>query len=123
MEAPQQQPSLFGTRVRQIRERRRLTQQELAALSHTAYNTIWKIESGKLKAPSVYVAARIARALSASLDFLAGLYDEHAALDAQRTAREQQASELLPAAVEMVGRTDDPTPMKRTRTRKPAPVG
>jgi transcriptional regulator with XRE-family HTH domain len=23
----------------------------------------------------------------------------------------------------LVGRTDDPTPMKRTRTRKPAPVG
>ena len=91
MEAPQRQPSLFGTRVRQIRARRRLTQQELAALSHTAYNTIWKIESGTLQSPSVDVAARIARALSASLDFLAGLYDEPVALDAQRTAPVQAA--------------------------------
>jgi transcriptional regulator with XRE-family HTH domain len=76
MSAPEE-PLLFGTRVKQLRERRRLTQHELASLSHTAYNTIWKIESGTLKAPSVYLAARIARALCTSLDFLAGTYDEH----------------------------------------------
>jgi transcriptional regulator with XRE-family HTH domain len=78
MKTPQQPPGVFGTRVRQIRERRKLSQLELAQRAHTAPNTIWRIEQGQLKAPSVYVAARIAQALSISLDFLAGIYDEPA---------------------------------------------
>ena len=67
---------IFGERVRQLRERHHLSQQELAERADVPYQTIWRIERGIMKAPNIYLAARIAKALGASLDFLAGIYDE-----------------------------------------------
>lgn len=68
--------SLFGQRVAAMRDRRGWTQQDLAAKAHIPYQTIWKIENGTLKSPSLIMASRIARALDADLNWLAGLYDE-----------------------------------------------
>lgn len=79
---------LFGQRVMAMRERRGLTQQELAQQAGTSYQTIWRIERGLLKAPNVFLAARIAKALSASLDYLAGIYDERARCPLHATAVE-----------------------------------
>lgn len=76
MDALKEQPSLFGARLKQMRERRRLTQHELAERADTAYNTIWRLERGRRHTTTVEVGARLARALHTSLDYLAGIYDE-----------------------------------------------
>jgi transcriptional regulator with XRE-family HTH domain len=67
---------VFARRVTLEREKRRLSQQELAAMAGVSYQTIWRIEHGKHKEPGIYVARKIARALSVSLDYLVGLYEE-----------------------------------------------
>ena len=83
---------IFGQRVTRMREKRGMTQQELAAKAQTTYQTIWRIENGKHAEPGIYIAARIARALGVSLDYLCGVYEDEA-----------EDSELLAAAVAMVG--------------------
>ena len=82
---------VFARRVAQKREERGWTQQELAEKAHTSYQTIWRIENGKHKEPGIYIARKIARALSVSLDYLVNLYGEG------------EDSELLPAAAALVG--------------------
>jgi DNA-binding XRE family transcriptional regulator len=77
------QPSVFGTRVKRAREQRGLTQRALAALAQTSYSTIWRIETGAMPGPSITVAARIAEALNVSLDVLAGRYTERALVAAE----------------------------------------
>ncbi len=67
---------VFGQRVTRIREQRGLTQQQLAVKAKTSYQTIWRIENGKHAEPGIYIAARIARALGVSLDYLSGMYDD-----------------------------------------------
>lgn len=69
---------IFGQRVTRIREQRGLSQQALAAMSQTTYQTIWRIENGKHAEPGIYIATRIARALGVSLDYLCGVYKEDA---------------------------------------------
>ena len=64
----------FGQRVRQWRERRRLSTQELSDRTGISYQTLWRIERGKHKDPGLFTAALIARELGVSLDLLAGLY-------------------------------------------------
>lgn|GEM_PF-1819919 len=68
--------NLFGTRLAQVRERRGFSVLDLAERSGVPHQTIYRIESGQTRAPNIYVCARLARALHASLDFLAGTYDE-----------------------------------------------
>jgi transcriptional regulator with XRE-family HTH domain len=67
---------IFGQRVTRMREKRRMTQQELASQAQTTYQTIWRIENGKHAEPGIYIATRIARALGVSLDYLCGVYEE-----------------------------------------------
>ena len=67
---------IFARRVTQVREQRGWSQQELAERAETSYQTIWRIERGIHKEPGIYLAARIARALHTSLDFLCGVYDD-----------------------------------------------
>jgi transcriptional regulator with XRE-family HTH domain len=67
---------IFAQRVTRMREKRRMTQQELAVQAQTTYQTIWRIENGKHAEPGIYIATRIARALGVSLDYLCGVYEE-----------------------------------------------
>lgn len=67
---------IFGRRVLQMRERRGLSQQELANQAGTTAPTIWRIEHGKHAEPGIYIARGIARALGVSLDFLVNLYGD-----------------------------------------------
>jgi transcriptional regulator with XRE-family HTH domain len=66
----------FGTIVKELREKRGWTQQELATQAGVPYMTIWRIEAGTHRYPRMDIAKRLARTLGVSLDVLCGLYDE-----------------------------------------------
>jgi transcriptional regulator with XRE-family HTH domain len=68
--------NIFGTRLAQVRERRGLSIADLAERTGLPRQTIARIERGTIKAPSVYTAALLAKALNADLNVLAGIYDE-----------------------------------------------
>src|SRR4030095_12688628 len=77
-EVEQDASNIFGTRLAQVRERRGLSIADLAERTGLSRQTIARIERGTIKAPSVYTAALLAKALNADLNFLAGIYDEAA---------------------------------------------
>lgn len=58
-------------RLSQLRKEKGLTQQDLAELAGTHPNVIGKYELG-LAIPSVDMAARLAKVLNVSIDYLAG---------------------------------------------------
>jgi len=63
--------SSFGKRVRERREARELTQQELAKILDTSYTVIGKYERDEMK-PSIDVAADLAKALDTTVGYLVG---------------------------------------------------
>lgn len=65
---------LFSERLAQARKKRKVSQEELASRLGVHAPIIGRYERGEVK-PSVEVAARIAKALGFSLDFLTGLTD------------------------------------------------
>jgi transcriptional regulator with XRE-family HTH domain len=67
--------SRFGQRLKQLRETRHWSPQELAQRSGVPYETIYRVEHGTHQEPRVSVAAQLARTLGVSLDVLAGTYD------------------------------------------------
>lgn len=60
----------LGIRIRTLRQKEKLSQDELARKSDIAYTTLTKIETGVIKSPSVYIVAKLAKALNVSLDNL-----------------------------------------------------
>jgi transcriptional regulator with XRE-family HTH domain len=65
----------FGEKVKQEREKRDWTQQELAKRAKVPHMTIWRLERGEHQSPRMDIAKKLARTLGVSLDFLCGLYD------------------------------------------------
>ena len=63
---------LFSRRLKEMREKRRLSPQELADRAQTTYQTIWRIERGLHKEPGIYLAKRVAQALGVTTDYLIG---------------------------------------------------
>jgi len=80
----------FGERLKRIREKQGLSQQELSQKAAVPYETIYRVERGLHQEPRVSVAAKLARALGVSLDVLAGVYED------------DEATDPKPAAVAMV---------------------
>jgi transcriptional regulator with XRE-family HTH domain len=74
----------LGRRVARMREKRRLSQQELAARAGLSYQTLWRIERGTQGNPSVFTIGAIARVLGVSIDYLVGLYEDD---DSERQPR------------------------------------
>jgi transcriptional regulator with XRE-family HTH domain len=66
---------LHGKRLRELRQRRGYTQEELAALLNLGQRQIPRYESGETD-PSADIIARMARALGVTADYLLGLTDE-----------------------------------------------
>ena len=61
---------MLAKRIKELRNKRGLSQEKLARLANISYNTIVKIESGQSKHPTIQTMAGIARALNVSLDKL-----------------------------------------------------
>jgi transcriptional regulator with XRE-family HTH domain len=67
--------SLFGERLRRLREQRSWSMQELATRAQVPYATIYRVERGTHYEPRVSIAVKLSRALGVSLDVLAGVYE------------------------------------------------
>ena len=61
------------TRMRELRDARGLSLQDVADRAGIAKSHVWQIEQGKSANPTIATTVGIARALGVSLDYLAGL--------------------------------------------------
>ncbi|PIQ90521.1 MAG: hypothetical protein COV71_04060 [Candidatus Omnitrophica bacterium CG11_big_fil_rev_8_21_14_0_20_41_12] len=61
---------MLGENIRKVRKKRKLTQDKLARVADIPYTTLTKIETGVIKRPSVQAVAKIAEALSVTVDEL-----------------------------------------------------
>lgn len=68
--ANKQVNNLLGKKIKELRLKNNLSQDELARRADVPYTTLTKIEIGVIKKPSVFVIAKIAKALDISLDQL-----------------------------------------------------
>jgi len=59
---------MLAKRIRELRNKRGISQEKLARLADVSYNTIVKIESGESKNPTFQTMTGIAKALNVSLD-------------------------------------------------------
>ena len=64
------QGNKLGKKIKKLRTGLSLSQDELARKADVPYTTLTKIETGVIKKPSVYVVAKIAKALNTILDDL-----------------------------------------------------
>jgi transcriptional regulator with XRE-family HTH domain len=68
--------TLFGQRLQRFREQRGWTQLALAQHARVPQSVISDLEAGKREGVTLEMAWRLARALSVSLDYLAGIWEE-----------------------------------------------
>ena len=73
--ATQPEGELFGERLRQLRKRRRLTQEELAKAADLAGPYISDMERG-VKVPSLTTVLQLAMALECKATDLVGVFDK-----------------------------------------------
>jgi len=64
------QNNKLGIKIKALRQKAKLSQDELARKSDVAYTTLTKIETGVIKSPSVFVVEKIAKALGTSIEDL-----------------------------------------------------
>lgn len=61
---------MFTKKIRELRNKKGLSQEKLARLANISFTTVVKIESGESKHPTIQTMAGIARALGVSVDTL-----------------------------------------------------
>lgn len=66
----------LGERLRRLRERRHLSQLDLARLASVDRTWIFRLENGERHNISLEAAKRLAKSLGVSLDVLAGMYED-----------------------------------------------
>ena len=88
----------FSQRLRQLRERRGLSQNALAKTSGVAQAVIHRLEAGtrEMEHLSVGVAMRLARALGVSVDHLVGITTTSKPTDGVKRPRPRTAMEGTP---------------------------
>ena len=64
------QENKLGKKIKNSRMKLELSQDEFARKADVPYTSLTKIETGVIKKPSVFVMAKIAKALNISLDDL-----------------------------------------------------
>ena len=64
------QVNKLGKKIQKLRKEMGLSQDEFARKADIPYTTLTKIETGVIKKPSVFVVAKIAKALGISVDDL-----------------------------------------------------
>ncbi len=62
--------SQLGQKIKKLRQKLGLSQDDFARKADVPYTTLTKIETGVIKKPSVFAMAKIAKALNISLDDL-----------------------------------------------------
>ena len=62
------QENNLGIKIKKARVKMGLSQDQLARKADVPYTTLTKVETGVIKKPSVFVVARIAKALGVSID-------------------------------------------------------
>jgi len=70
------EPSVFGRRLREARDRRQLTQAELAAVARVPAVMISHFETGVRPSASADNLVKLANALQVSIDYLLGRTDD-----------------------------------------------
>ncbi len=85
------QPTEFGANLRRLREKSRLTQDDLSAASGISRSTIATLETGSRRTSDVGTVLRLAAALGASTDDLLGVGEKPRTATAGVTADEQKA--------------------------------
>ena len=60
----------LGLKIRKLRQKFGLSQDDFARKADVAYTTLTKIETGVIKKPSVFVVNKIAKALSVAIEDL-----------------------------------------------------
>jgi transcriptional regulator with XRE-family HTH domain len=93
---------LFGQRVKRRREQLGLSVQELADKAGTRYQTIWRIERGDLREPSIVLAQKIAEALGVGVDYLIGMFIDEPPPPRRRRKADTQG-DFWPTAVGSTG--------------------
>ena len=101
--------STLGERLSAVRERRGLTQGEVAQRAHLPQQAISRLECGDRTHVRSDVLARLAIALDVSADVLLGL-------------RDMTTGEAVPSTTRPRADAHAAKPPKRQRTRKAAPV-
>ena len=61
---------MFAKKIRELRKKKKISQERLARLADVSLNTVVKIESGESRHPTVHTMAGIAYALGITLDEL-----------------------------------------------------
>ncbi|MBI4708614.1 MAG: helix-turn-helix transcriptional regulator [Candidatus Portnoybacteria bacterium] len=64
------QDNKLGKKIKSLRQKLELSQDDFARKADVPYTTLTKVETGVIKKPSVFVMAKIAKALDISLDEL-----------------------------------------------------
>jgi transcriptional regulator with XRE-family HTH domain len=60
----------LGKKIREIREARGLTREDIVRMTRLTVSTLYKIETGRMKRPSFELISEIAKALNISMDEL-----------------------------------------------------
>jgi len=60
----------LGQKIRKLRQKIGLSQDDFARKANVAYTTLTKIETGVIKKPSVFAASKIAKALNVAIEDL-----------------------------------------------------
>jgi len=68
--ADRQNNNLLGKKIKELRLKNNLSQDELARKADVSYTTLTKIEVGVIKKPSVFVVSKIAKVLNVSIENL-----------------------------------------------------
>jgi len=66
----------LGDRIKTMREKRQLSQRELAKRAGIDHAWIARLEAGERHNISLAAARRLAEVLQVSVDYLAGMYDD-----------------------------------------------
>ncbi len=64
------QENKLGKKIKALRLKLELSQDEFARKANIPYTTLTKVETGVIKKPSVFVMAKIAKALNITVDEL-----------------------------------------------------
>ena len=60
----------LGQKIRKLRQKLELSQDDFARKANVPYTTLTKIETGVIKKPSVFVVSKIAKALDVAIEEL-----------------------------------------------------